>query len=79
MPSEPNWSKKISSNSVCTWFFALACLNGFLAVVALLGAVFLAFKKGPAMALAPTVVAALIGFVNTWALFLVCNRGIGQS
>jgi hypothetical protein len=31
------------------------------------------------MALAPTVVAALIGFVNTWALFLVCNRGIGQS
>jgi hypothetical protein len=80
MPSEPNWSKQISSNSVCTWFFALACLNGILAVAALVGVIVLVFaKKGQAVTLVPSVIAAFLGFVNAWALFLVCNRSIGRS
>jgi hypothetical protein len=80
MPSEPNWSKQISNNSVCTWFFALAILNGILAVAAVVGVVILIFaKKGQAVALVPSVIAAFLGFVNTWAFFLVCSRGIGKS
>jgi hypothetical protein len=80
MPSEPNWSKQISNNSVCTWFFALAILNGILAVAALVGVVILVFaKKGQAATLVPSLIGAFIGFVNTWAFFLVCNRGIGKS
>ena len=80
MPSEPSWSKKISSNSVCSWFFALACVDGILAVAALVGVIVLMFsKKGNAVALIPSVIAGLLGFVNAWAFFLVCNRGIGKE
>ena len=80
MPSEPNWSKQISSSSVCTWFFVLACLNGILAVAAVVGVVILVFaKKGQVVALVPSVIAAFLGFVNAWAFFLMCNRGIGAS
>jgi hypothetical protein len=79
MPSEPNWSKQISSNSVCTWFFTLACADALIAVFAILLAVYAVMKKGPVLSIAPSIILGLFGFVNGWAFFLMCNRSIGKS
>jgi hypothetical protein len=76
MPAEPAWSKSISSTTVCTWFWFIGLLNAFAAVLAVFS-VLLAVSKGRAMAgmLVPLALVGL-GFVNAWALFLVCNRGL---
>ena len=76
MPSEPDWSKEISSSSVCTWFYALAVLNALFAVAGVLGALFLSKSKGLTM---PLLLSGSIGFINAWALFLVCNRGLNTE
>jgi hypothetical protein len=51
-------------------------LNAFAAVLAVFS-VFLAISKGKAIVsmLAPLIIVGL-GFVNAWALFLVCKRGL---
>lgn len=77
MPSEPAWSKKISSATVCTWFYALALVNLFFGVAGVLSALYLMSKdKGYMGQVAVTTVAASIGFMNAWFFFLVCNRGL---
>ena len=76
MPSEPSWSKEyISSPTVCTWFYFLALLNAFVAVAGVLGAVFMSKKASMAL-LVFLLLQGMIGFVNAWFLFLVCNRGL---
>ena len=76
MPAEPDWSKSISSTTVCSWFWFVGLLNAFAAVLAVFS-VFLALSKGKAILsmLAPLTLVGL-GFVNAWALFLVCKRGL---
>jgi len=76
MPAEPDWSKSISSATVCSWFWFVGLLNAFAAVLAVFS-VFLALSKGKAILsmLAPLTLVGL-GFVNAWALFLVCKRGL---
>ena len=76
MPAEPAWSKSISSTTVCSWFWFVGFLNAFAAVLAVFS-VFLAISKGKAIVsmLAPLIIVGL-GFVNAWALFLVCKRGL---
>jgi hypothetical protein len=76
MPAEPEWSKSISGKTVCWWFWLIGFLNAFGAVLAVLSVV-IALYKGKAVLgmLAPLAVVG-IGFVNAWALFLVCKRGL---
>ena len=76
MPSEPGWSKYISSSTVCSWFYYLAVLNALFAVTGVLGALFLPKSKGLTM---PLLITGSAGFINAWALFIVCNRGINTE
>ena len=76
MPSEPNWSKHISSSNVCTWFYSLAVLNGLFAVAGVIGMLLL--KKSKDLTL-PLLISGSVGFINMWALFIVCNRGINTE
>uniref|UniRef100_A0A6C0AMN6 Uncharacterized protein n=1 Tax=viral metagenome TaxID=1070528 RepID=A0A6C0AMN6_9ZZZZ len=77
MPSEPTWSKQIPSSTVCTWFYALALINLFFGAAGVLGSLYLMSNgKGSMSSLAVTVLAASVGFMNSWFFFLVCNRGL---
>ena len=79
MPSEPDWSKSISGATVCTWFYILALLNGIIAAAGVVGVVMLLTNGSKSLAtLAPLFVGGLVGFVNAWALFLVCTRGLSN-
>jgi hypothetical protein len=79
MPAEPGWSKSISSTTVCTWFWFLSLMNTFFAVFVGFSLLF-ALSKGKSVVgmLAPLAFVGL-GFVNAWALFLVCNRGLNAD
>jgi hypothetical protein len=77
MPSEPSWSKKISSTTVCTWFYAVAIVNLLFGVAGIVSGLYLMTKgKGSVGNLAMLTFAASIGFMNSWFFFLVCNRGL---
>ena len=77
MPSEPAWSKQISSASVCTWFYALALVNLFFGAAGVLSGLYLLSKgKSSMTSLVVTVVAASLGFMNSWFFFIMCNRGL---
>ena len=77
MPSEPSWSKKISSANVCTWFYILAMINLLFGTAGIVSGLYLmSLGKYNMMQLFTVVIAATIGFTNTWGFFLVCNRGI---
>jgi hypothetical protein len=77
MPSEPNWSQNISSGTVCTWFYAIAIVNLLFGTAGIVSALYLVSKnKYDMMQLFTVVLAASIGFANSWGFFLVCNRGI---
>ncbi len=79
MPREPSWSKSwFSDTTVCTWFYALAILNAIVAVAGLVGALFFASKGSKSMII-PLLISGSIGFINSWFLFLVCNRGINSG
>ena len=77
MPSEPSWSKKVSSSTVCTWFYAIAIVNLLFGTAGIVSALFLMSKgKYDMLQLLTVVLAATVGFANSWGFFLVCNRGI---
>ena len=77
MPTEPAWSKNISGNTVCTWFYFLAVLNLLFGVA---GVAQLCFSmmggKGNMLNLLLMSLIVGLGFMNSWFLFLVCNRGL---
>ena len=73
MPTEPAWSRDLLSNTtVCTWFYVLALVNLIFAIAGVAGAVFMAKK----VSMVPLLVAGVVGFTNSWFMFLVCNRGL---
>ena len=77
MPQEPDWSKGIQSSTVCSWFFFLAIINGLVAVVGVIAALYVvSLGKKSMMTVVPMLLAGGIGFTNAWFLFLVCNRGL---
>jgi hypothetical protein len=79
MSSEPDWSKSISGATVCTWFYILALLNGIIAAAGVVGLLMLLTNGSKSLAaLAPLATGGIIGFINAWALFLVCSRGISN-
>ena len=77
MPSEPTWSQKISSTTVCTWFYAIAIVNLLFGTAGIVSGLYLmSLRKYDMLQLFTVVLAASIGFANSWGFFLVCNRGI---
>lgn len=77
MPSEPNWSKQIDNSSVCTWFYALAILNGIAGAAGVLWSLYLLTKgKTTFGSYVFVLLYALFGFTNAWFFFLVCSRGL---
>lgn len=77
MPSEPSWSKKISSTTVCTWFYALAIINLLFGAAGILLTLYSVSKgKSSNAYLFGYIIGASIGFMNSWFFFLVCNRGL---
>ena len=79
MPREPSWSKSwFSDATVCTWFYVLAIMNAIVAVLGLVGAIFFASKGSKSMII-PLLISGSVGFINSWFLFLVCNRGINRG
>jgi uncharacterized membrane protein len=82
MPSESNLSKELFSNStVCLWFFVVAVYNGFVAVAALLLVISTFMSNNTVMKpFTPfLLLAAVFGFINTYMLFVLCNRGLNEG
>ena len=77
MPSEPNWSKKISNTTVCTWFYALAIVNLLFGLAGILLTLNLVLKgKSDNAYLFGYILGASVSVMNSWFFFLVCNRGL---
>jgi hypothetical protein len=78
MPSEPEWSKKISSETMCTWFYAFAIINAIGAGIGLLAVVVYLFgSKSPNVALAVgLIIPSVIAFFHFWFAYGVCQRAL---
>jgi len=77
MPQEPDWSKSIENSTVCFWFYILAIINAVASAAGVLSVVYLmSIGKSSVGSLLTMLLAGGIGFINTWFLFLVCNRGL---
>ena len=79
---EPDWSKKISSEVVCNFFYAFFIIYAIFAVMSLLGLVglFVFASKMPKGVLITQSIYAVVtlGLATTMALFhyLVCDRAL---
>ena len=79
---EPDWTKKISSETVCNFFYAFFVIYAFFAVVSLFGLVslFVFANKLPRSILITQSLYALVtlGLATTMALFhyLICDRAL---
>ena len=80
MPA-PEWTKKISSNAVCNWYYILFIANCVIAGIALLFIVgvmpFLRLPKGMMIGQSfTTLISIAIVLVNALFLYLICDRSL---
>ena len=79
---EPNWTKQISSDTVCNFFYAFFVIYAIFAVISLLGLVglFVFASKMPKGVLITQSLYAVVtlGLATTMALFhyLICDRAL---
>ena len=79
---EPDWTKKISNDTICNFFYAFFVVYAFFAVVSLLGLIglFVFAAKMPKSVLVIQSLYAIItvGLATTMALFhyLICDRAL---
>jgi hypothetical protein len=79
---EPDWTKKISSETVCNFFYGFFLVYAFLAVISLLGliSIFVFASKLPKGIVITQSIYALVtlGIATTMALFhyLICDRAL---
>ena len=79
---EPDWTKKISSETVCNFFYGFFIVYAFFAVVSLLGliSIFVFASKLPKGIVVTQSLYALVtlGIATTMALFhyLICDRAL---
>ena len=79
---EPDWTKKISSETVCNFFYGFFIVYAFFAVVSLLGLIriFVFASKLPKGIVVTQSLYALVtlGIATTMALFhyLICDRAL---
>jgi len=74
---EPNWTKQISSNTVCDWFYIFFIFNAVF-VVLLVGTLFSSMKGSTRSRLFQVLPAAIIGAVNVLFWYLMCDRALLQ-
>uniref|UniRef100_A0A6C0K6U7 Uncharacterized protein n=1 Tax=viral metagenome TaxID=1070528 RepID=A0A6C0K6U7_9ZZZZ len=78
MPTEPSFLRSVSNSSVCMWFFILACLNSLVAV-AIIVLVVMSARKLPIQQITTLLISSSVMFINSWFLFLMCNRSINKD
>jgi hypothetical protein len=78
MVTEPSFLEQVSNSTVCTWFFILACVNSLMAVAIIITLVLTA-RKAPLQFTLALVASGSVGLINSWFLFLMCNRSIGNK
>jgi len=80
MPSEPDWLASISSGTVCTWFYIMAILNSIFAVAGVISVGILVSKGTKSLInYLPLIIGILVGLINAWFLFVMCNRSINKE
>ena len=79
---EPNWTKKITNDTICNFFWAFYLVYAFFAVISLLGfiSLFMFASKMPKGVVITQGIYAFItlGIATTMALFhyLICDRAL---
>jgi len=81
MEGEPSWTKQISSEQVCTFFYAFAIIHITIATIAFIVAILIFLKsKSSFIVILPNVIGLIIsGAISfTTALFhyLICQRAL---
>lgn len=78
MPAEPEWSRKITSDTLCTWFYAFAIINGIGAGLGILAVLALAFgmKNLNLPLLAAMIIPSVVYFFHFWFAYSVCQRAL---
>jgi len=81
MEGEPSWTKQISSEQVCTFFYAFAIVNAVIGLLGLgLGLWSIFVTKMPVSFVTPMLIQIVItsGLAFTSALFqfLICERAL---
>jgi ABC-type sugar transport system permease subunit len=74
---EPNWTKQISSNTVCDWFYIFFIFNAVF-VALLIFSLFSNMKGSTRVRLFQILPAAIIGAVNILFWYLMCDRSLLQ-
>ena len=78
MATEPSVLESVSNSTVCTWFFILACVNSLVAV-AIIVLLVLSARKMPLQSSLMLATSGTVALINSWFLFLMCNRSIGNK
>jgi type III secretory pathway component EscR len=78
---EPQWTKKISNNTVCSWYYILFLINAFIAIVAVVGTLMVIFgmkmQKGMSYAFGfQGLLTVAIATTSSLFLYLVCDRSL---
>jgi hypothetical protein len=77
---EPSWSKSIENSTICTWFYILAVFNAAFGVAGILAGIYLVSNGYlKSTSLVSLCLGVLIALVNSWFLFLQCNRSLKPS
>lgn len=75
---EPQWTKAISSESICNFFYIFFIINALITVLTGLSVIYLMFglKMKTLATILPMLPAVAIGFAQTLFLYLLCDRAI---
>ena len=72
---EPQWTRQISSTTVCDWFYIFFIFNAIF-VALLVFTIFSGLKGGVRARLIQVLPAAIIGAVNVLFWYLMCDRAL---
>ena len=78
---EPQWTKEISSNAICTTYYAIFIIYAVIGVITVLGTIglltYFKFPKGMAVGYGfYGIVTAALAFVMSLFQYLVCSRAL---
>ena len=74
---EPQWTRQISSTTVCDWFYIFFIFNAIF-VALLVFTLFSGMKGGVRSRLIQVLPAAIIGAINVLFWYLMCDRALLQ-
>ena len=82
--NEPNWTKQISSEQVCSFFYAFAIIYGVIGALGIgMGIWYIFYGKLPAALTIPFLIQILISsslaFITALFHYLICSRALLNS